>query len=254
MWGRDFSTYSWMSHPQLTGQTLDMHCFEHGICYGNAEPFWLILTKDGHNELDHSPLSRVPPIPGMKSVSRIVLRSEFPYIKTILTASPPFALHRRKSVHLCLDLGRPLLRISCQMVLNHWFSLSNRNSLNVASARRFQGSARSPSQPIWDRSFINSFNSDFFLGMAGDTFLNGIGTCSISSSSCASGILLHALKLSTYSEFSCWNPTCYHYGIPTSQLLVIQKTTRHLFYQQCRLRKWLEGDTYLLKYPLPQRF
>ena len=52
---------------------------------------------------------------------------------------------------------------SCRMVLNHWFPLSNRNSLNVASARRFQGLARSPSQPIWLRSSINSFNSDPFL-------------------------------------------------------------------------------------------
>jgi hypothetical protein len=137
------------------------------------------------------------------------------------------------------------------MVLNHWFPLLNRNSLNVASLRRFQSLARNPSQPIRARSSFNHFNSDSLFGMACDTILNGIETCSISSSSCASNILLHALKLSTYVGFARRNPTCYHYGIPTSLLLVIRKTTHHSFSQQCRLHKWLEGEAYSLKYPLP---
>ncbi len=44
------------------------HCSEHGICHGNTEPFRLLRSKDGQNELYHSSLSRVPTISGMESV------------------------------------------------------------------------------------------------------------------------------------------------------------------------------------------
>ena len=54
------------------------HCSEHGVCHGNAEPFRLLRTKDGQNELNHSSLFRVLTIPGMKSIFRIVPRLEFP--------------------------------------------------------------------------------------------------------------------------------------------------------------------------------
>jgi hypothetical protein len=116
------------------------------------------------------------------------------------------------------------------------------HSFNVVSLLRFQGLARSPSQPIRVRSSTNFFNSDSLLGMAGDTFFKGIRTCSTSSSSRASGILLHSLKPSTFAGFPRCNPNCYYNGIPTSQLLVIRKTPHRSFSQQCRSRKWCEGE------------
>jgi hypothetical protein len=49
--------------------------------------------------------------------------------------------------------------------------------------------------------------------------------------------LLHAFTISTKATFSRQNPTCYHNGIPASQLLVIQRTPHHSFSQQCHLCK-----------------
>ena len=132
------------------------------------------------------------------------------------------------------------------MVLNHWFSLSNRNSFNVASLRRFQGLAKNPLQPIRVRSSINTLNFNSFFGMAGDTFFKGIGTCSISSSSRASGFLLHASSSQLTSDSFTKKTTRYHNGIPANKLLVIQKATHHSFSQQCRSRKWCEANS--LKY------
>jgi hypothetical protein len=81
------------------------HCSEHGICHSHVESFRFF----GHNELDHSPLSKVPTIPEMKPVFWIVLSSELPYIQVIIAARPPFALLWRNSVNLCADLGCPFL-------------------------------------------------------------------------------------------------------------------------------------------------
>ena len=68
------------------------HCSEHGIRHGNVESFRLLRTKDGQNELYHSPLSRVPAIFGIEAVFWIMLRSELPYIKIIFAASRTLAL------------------------------------------------------------------------------------------------------------------------------------------------------------------
>ena len=138
------------------------------------------------------------------------------------------------------------------MVLNHRFPLSNINSRIVATARRFQGLARSPPQPIRLRSSINSFNFDYLFGMAGDTFAMELEPAQFhpplvlpefcyapSSSQLTPDSLIETLLAN-------------HYGIPASQLLVIQKATRHSLSQQCWSLKWLSGEANSLQYPLSQ--
>jgi hypothetical protein len=180
-----------------------------------------------------------------------VLPSEFPYIEIILAVVPPFALPGRKPVNLRLDLGRPLL----------WILPDGSKPLVPPFKEKFLQCRLTPKTPGFDveplttrvRSSINSFNSDSLLGMAGDTFFKGIGTYSTSSSSHASGISVHALTLSTKAGFSRCNPERYRNGTLASQLLVIRKTPHHSFSQQCRLRKWCEGEENVFKYPLPHR-
>jgi hypothetical protein len=66
---------------------------------------------------------------------------------------------------------------------------------------------------------------------ASDTFFKGIGTCSLSSSSLTSGILLRDFNLSPFAGSAQCTLSANNTGIPASQLLVIRKmhlTTRSL--------------------------
>ena len=87
------------------------HCSKHGVRHGYAKLFRLLKTKDGHNEFDHPPLPGLPTIPKVKPVLKVVLSPEFPYIQTILAASPSFALSWSELVNLSPHFGRPPLRI-----------------------------------------------------------------------------------------------------------------------------------------------
>ena len=100
-----------LNEPRPIDWTVSGHCSEHVIRHGYPEPLRLLRIKDGQNKLYHPPLSGVPTIPGVKSVLRVVLPSEFSYTQTILAASPPFALPWSKYVNLRPYLGRPFLRI-----------------------------------------------------------------------------------------------------------------------------------------------
>ena len=136
----------------------------------------------------------------MESVLRIRLRSEFSFIETILEASLSLALLWRKSVNLNPYFCRPFLQILPNRPKPLIASLKQEFSQGVFCPK-IPGFGKKPPQPIRLRSSINSFNYNSFFGMAGDTFFKGIGTCSISSSSRAFGILLTTLNPSTYSGF-----------------------------------------------------
>ena len=103
------------------------------------------------------------------------------------------------------------------------------------SLRRFQGFVRRPSQPIRVRTSINSFNSNSF-GMAGNTFFNGIGTYSNSSSSLASSILLRSLSSLALRRIISSQPyplTLRNSSKPTAGNLTKHLTTRSLNNAAC---------------------
>ena len=82
-----------------------------GNCHGDAESLRLLRTKDGQNEFNNPPFSRILAIPKVESVLRVVLSSELPYIQTILAPSPSLTFSWREPVNLRPYLGCPLFRI-----------------------------------------------------------------------------------------------------------------------------------------------
>ena len=69
-----------MNEPSPVDWSDYRYCPEQGVCHSDAEPFWLLRTKDGQNELDHPLLPWIPTTPGVKSIFRVVLSAEYSYI------------------------------------------------------------------------------------------------------------------------------------------------------------------------------
>ena len=110
-------------------------------------------------------------------------------------------------------------------------------------------------QPIRGRFSISSFNSVSLFELVGDKFFSGIRTCSISSSSLASGILATLVKLTIYvgillRKNKVLNPKESH----QSNYWQFKKVPHHLFSRQCRSQKWGKEEGNSLKYLFPRRF
>ena len=84
---------------------------EQGIRHGDVEALRLLRTEDRQDELNDSTLSRIPAIPRVESVLKVVIPSKLPDMQAILAASPSLALPWREPVNLRPYLGCPLLWI-----------------------------------------------------------------------------------------------------------------------------------------------
>ena len=222
MWGRDFSMNSWISLPQLTGLIPDKAPKE-VLAIVILKPFRRLRIKDGEGM---NSITLRYPYTGcdsllIESVLRIVLRPKLPHEEGVLSGWFSLLSLGAKPINVRPYLGRPSFRIMphCPKPLISFFQT---NSLNTASFCKFQGFVRRPSHPIQVRSSINSSISS--SGMAGATFFNGIGTCSNSSSSLASSIVLQFSNL-TLRQILALKP---YPLLPESNNRTAGNSTKHL--------------------------
>jgi hypothetical protein len=87
------------------------HGAEQGIGHGQGDPLRLFRIEDGHEELQHPPLPRVPAIRGVEAFLRIYLPSELSGEQTILLACPSFYDSSLKSVNSSPCVRSPIIRI-----------------------------------------------------------------------------------------------------------------------------------------------